>query len=620
MTSTRAAAAAAFLLAGAGCATASPGWLARVDQETITARELRQEFARHHYALEKILASDDDVRKYVDRLVDRRLFVQEGYRLGLQDAPDVKEAVARVRGQKMAELLLEDELDAKAVVREDEVKAAHERLGERLEVRQVVVRTREAADAVAAALAAGGDLEALARERSIADSAKRGGMLAVGWGLDEAYERTLFPLPDGKASPPFQSAAGWEVARVEKRTAVERPPLERVAGQIRQLLQKRRRQALEADLYASLWSRYEARVLPCAPDVGSLEPSAAAKDPTPCASWRGGGVTVAALAARVKLAELRAVSARWPELRQALVEDLVNRELLRLEAEARGYGARPEVVEPVKVQQDDLVESRLYRDYVVKDVRAGEEDARGYFDANRARFVEEARYDLAQVVVDTPELAREVEEKIRSRQPFAEIAAAYTKDKEARKAGGRVGPVAKGLLRDEFAPVAALGEGEVSAPIRARDGYHLVKVLAIVPERPRTFEESKEEARARALEERQRAEVDRWVKALRAAARIRISEAGIRAYVAEAREEARREREAAQAKGAAKLPPGHAPVASASPAGGEGRAEGTAAPAAAPGTVPPAGSSSLTPAGGADRTGGAPSPAAAAPAGTPTSP
>lgn len=544
----RAVVGAAVLALCAGCA--SPKYLAKVNHETITGKELRAEFARHHAALEKFLANDADVRKYVGRLVDRRLFVQEAYRIGLHDAPEVRESVARARGNKMIELFLKDEVEARTKVSEDEVRAVHEGLTQQLEVRHVVLATKEEAEAVAAAAAAGEDLEALARTRSISPSAKRGGMLIVAWGGDEAYESVLFGLAEGTIAPVFQSREGWEVARVEKRRTVERPPLEKVAPKIRQALQKRKRHAREEELYSALWSKYGASAQECAPDVEALKAAAARQDQTPCASWRGGAVSVEALAARVKLDELDGTGARWPELRKAVVEDLVNRELVVLEAEERGYAARPEVIERVTVLQDDLVESKLFREYVVKDVVATDEDAKRFFDANPAQFMDEARYELAQILVDTPEIAKEVEAKVRTGQPFAELAAEYSKDRRNAGNGGRVGYLEKGMLKDVFAPIAALEEGQVSGPLRAEDGYHIVKVLSILPARQRPFEVAKEQARARALEEQRRVEVDRWVAKLRAAATIKVSDSGIRAYGKEIREQLRKETEEQRASAA----------------------------------------------------------------------
>lgn len=613
----RAAVGAAILAVTAGCA--SPRYLAKVNDETLTQKEVRLEFSRHHAALEDFLAQDADIRKYVDRLVDRRLFVQEGYRMDLHESPDVREDMARIRAQKMVELFRKEEVEAKATVSEEEVKAIYAQLGQRIEVRQIVVATKEQADAIAAELAAGKDMQKVARERSIAPSAKMGGMLQVGWGLDEAYEKVLFPLADATVSPPFKSQAGWEVARVEKRNEVKLPPYEKAQSSIRQVLARRKRIAREEEVYAGLWAKYEAKILECAPDIASLRTAAERLDQTECATWRGGKITAAALAARVKLDQLdqmEQAKTRWHDMRRFLVEDLVNRELVLLEGEALGYGGRPEVADRLTVMQDDLVESKLYRDHVVKGITASDEDAKAYYDANTAMFVDDQQYELAQVLVETEEVANEVVEKIRTRQPFAEIAQAYSKDRRNAASGGTVGFAKKRMLQKEFAPVAALQEGEVSAPIKATDGYHVIKVLSIKPARQLTFEESKEEARASALQRKQKAEVDRWIGKLRDAATIKINERGIRAYGNEVREELKREQEEkarrkAESQAAATAAAAAAAEAKAAAAGqpaiGAAAADGQPVPPAAgaqpqPGTggaasplVPDAAPSPLTP-------------------------
>jgi parvulin-like peptidyl-prolyl isomerase len=536
---------AAALLAGlcAGCATAAPAGLARVNDEVVTGQALRQEFARHHYAMDKILGDEAEVRRYLARLVDRRLFVQEAYRLGLDEAPEVREAVARHRAQRLVEAWVKEEIEARATVSDDEVRAVHQGLTEQLEVRQLVVATRAEAEAARAAALGGADFEALVRERSTAESAARGGLLLVGWGAEEAYEQALAALKAGELTAPFQSPLGWEVMRLEQRKAVEPPAYERVAPRIRQVLQRRKRAAREREAYGALWARYDARVLDCAPTVAALRQAVAGPAPATCATWTGGTLTEAALAARLKLDQLGAAGERWPELRKAVLEDLVARELAALDAEARGLGARPEVAAAVKTRQDDLVEARLYREQVIKGIQVDDAEARRWFEAHAAELEEDARLELAQIVVATPEAAREVAAKLAAGQPFAELAASASTDARTAADGGRLGFVERKRLTGPFAPVAALGEGEVSAPIATRDGQHLVKVLSARPARPRPFEEVAEEVRRRALEEKQQAEVARWVKTLRASARIELHDDAIRAYGRERLEALKREPE-----------------------------------------------------------------------------
>ncbi len=308
----------------------------------------------------------------------------------------------------------------------------------------------------------------------------------------------------------------------------------------------------------------------------ALREAAAKKDSTPCATWRGGQVTAEAVAKRVKLEAGDALSERWPVLRKPLIEDLVNRELVLLEATAQGFGQRPEVTGKVAVRRDELVEGVLFRDYVVKGIEPSDEDARRYYDAHLDQFAVDVQLELAQILVASEETATEVAARLKTGQPFAELAAAHSIHAASAKEGGRVGFIERRKLTEEFASIAPLSEGEVSAPVKSKEGFHIIKVLSTKPARQLPFDEVRDEAKKLDLQERRKAATDKWVATLKAAAKVKISDAGIRAYSKERTEELRRERELARAKEAPPSSQSSAPTAAPAPAG-------SSAPAPAPG-------------------------------------
>jgi parvulin-like peptidyl-prolyl isomerase len=157
-------------------------------------------------------------------------------------------------------------------------------------------------------------------------------------------------------------------------------------------------------------------------------------------------------------------------------------------------------------------------------------EVKAYYDAHPAEFKEEMKFELAQVVVEKPETAAEVEAKVKDKVPFEELAAAYSLDKVNSDKGGYVGVLTRTQLEKEFASVALLTEGQVSAPVQSPRGYHIVKVLAVKPERQLTFDEAKDAVREKTLDEKRRAAQQRWVKKLRENSVIEVSDAGIVAY------------------------------------------------------------------------------------------
>jgi parvulin-like peptidyl-prolyl isomerase len=407
-------------------------------------------------------------------------------------------------------------------------------------------------------------------------------MTIVRWGPDEAREKVVAGLKEGETSPVFQSSEGWEVIRVERRVPNKMMGMDKASSFIRGTIERRKRSAAEEALRASLRAAYDARVLACAPTIDSLKAAAKVDDATPCATWRGGKLTASELAKQVHVEKLEETPALYEKNRAAVVDELLDRELVKLEAQAKGYPRRPEIAARVKRRQDDLVEAKLYQDWVIKKVAVTDDEVKAYYAAHLDAFKDEQKFELAQIVVETPEAAAEVEAKLKAKEPFEELVTAYTLDRVNADKGGYVGVLTKTQLDKDFSAVTALAEGQVSPPVQSKRGYHIVKVLAIKPEHQQTFEEARDAAREKALEEQRKASQKRWVTKLRESATIEVSQAGIAAYQ---EEQLRRLREEEARKAAAKEAAEKKAAAQAAPAV---PVEGAPAPAAPAVPAPPA--------------------------------
>ena len=89
---------------------------------------------------------------------------------------------------------------------------------------------------------------------------------------------------------------------------------------------------------------------------------------------------------------------------------------------------------------------------------------------------------------------------------FAQLAKQHSEDVGSSGNGGDLGLVERGLFPPEFEQAAfTLKAGEVSKPVRTKDGYHLIKVTALKPELRKPFQEVRDaidkELRKRPAEE-----------------------------------------------------------------------------------------------------------------------
>jgi len=525
-------AAAAVLLAG-GCVSSS--YLAKVNEEAITGENLKAEFTRRHGGHGKFLLGESEARQFLEIVIDQKLLVQEAYRLDLQNQADIRKAVTDFEERTATDFLVRKEIDEKAQATPDEIRAAWQTETTMLyRAREIALDTQEEADSVFQRLAAGADFETLARQCSIAASRIYGGRLPLlGWGaMDPGWEQAVERLAPDETSAPFPSADGWEIVQLVELVPAERPPYEQAEKRIDAILKKRKLEQRRRELTDFLWSKYH--VKRSGIDLGpeGLHDALQKKGDEPIASWDGGSLTVKDFVRQVDWQE---VAGLLPGRFRSEIEDrlrqAVNEPLAKLEAQARGIAKVPDVARAVTLYRDDLMERALYADYILKDTKVTDPEIRAYYDGHTAEFTSPEKRRVAHIVVPSLEEAQEIRKKIEEGETFASLVGTRSTDTTSVKAGGDLGWITKKDASGVFEKVFSLDEGKVSEPLKSKFGWHLVKVSKITPERPLGLEEAKEPIRKKLLEQKQREARAFWVKKLRAASTIRISNPGIRKFV-----------------------------------------------------------------------------------------
>lgn len=123
-------------------------------------------------------------------------------------------------------------------------------------------------------------------------------------------------------------------------------------------------------------------------------------------------------------------------------------------------------------------------------ITASEAEITEYFQKNPENFqapeTVRASHILVRVNQDaTPEITREKEGFVRSlrerivekKEPFADLARQFSDDAGSKDKGGDLGFFSEDRMVPEFSAAAfALGQGEVSEPVRTTFGYHLIRL------------------------------------------------------------------------------------------------------------------------------------------------
>src|SRR3990172_7302362 len=223
-----------LLAVSAGCASYTLSRdnlvLARVNGQAVTLQEVKEEFQRTHQGHLRFLGTETELSQFVNRVVEIRLLIEEAYRIGLDRDPPVLAAVQEYRRSLMVQAIYRDEVQARVSVSEEELKAFHSQLGERVSVRLIQVSTRAEAAQIKEALAAGASFAQLAKERSLGRKAESGGDLGfvTAGMLNPALEKVAFALPEGQTSEIVASPEGYGILQVKERRTSQLPDFTQV--------------------------------------------------------------------------------------------------------------------------------------------------------------------------------------------------------------------------------------------------------------------------------------------------------------------------------------------------------------------------------------------------------
>lgn len=143
------------------------------------------------------------------------------------------------------------------------------------------------------------------------------------------------------------------------------------------------------------------------------------------------------------------------------------------------------------------------------EVSVDEATLRSWFEDNRSSYLTEEQRLASHILIEVPEDAEEggteearkeaeaVVERIRGGEDFAEVAREVSDDPGSANAGGDLGWIERGQMPQAFEEALfALGEGEVSEPVKTGFGYHVIKLRDVQEPRGQTFEQARQEVAA----------------------------------------------------------------------------------------------------------------------------
>ncbi|HEX7880944.1 MAG TPA: peptidyl-prolyl cis-trans isomerase [Candidatus Eisenbacteria bacterium] len=198
-----------------------------------------------------------------------------------------------------------------------------------------------------------------------------------------------------------------------------------------------------------------------------------------------------------------------PEKRMAFLNDLINKEVMEMEARRR----QPELEESQRRRLHRFAETQLMNQLTTVEInnKIKVEDAEVRAVWNRMDREFHARH----ILVPTRDQALDIKKQLDGGAAWEAMAAEHSKDPDNAQRGGDLGWVAAGVMVQPFEEALfSLQAGQISDPIQTRFGYHIIKVDEVRNvERPE-FESVRERVYSLLLQQRSLARQEEFQKML----------------------------------------------------------------------------------------------------------
>ena len=206
-----------------------------------------------------------------------------------------------------------------------------------------------------------------------------------------------------------------------------------------------------------------------------------------------------------------------PELRAAIRDQLIIREIFAQEAEAKGFARNPDLTRQLEQMREDLLIRALIQDHLANVEPVTEDDVNREYQRLHGAASSDKEYRARHILVDKEEDARQIIAQLRKGETF-ETLARRSRDIGSAQQGGDLDWATPDTYVKEFSEaMVALQKGRFTEkPVRTQFGYHIIRLDDVRTTTPPPIAQVAPQIR----QDLERARVDKLQQALRAKAKV----------------------------------------------------------------------------------------------------
>lgn len=197
-----------------------------------------------------------------------------------------------------------------------------------------------------------------------------------------------------------------------------------------------------------------------------------------------------------------------PEGMQKVVDELINQQLLYLEAKENKLDETEEFKSLEEETKQNLLKNYALNKLIANE-NVTEEEIEKHYNDNKAQYQKEESVKAKHILVDTEDEAKEAIKEIEDGSSFEEVAKKHS-NCPSKESGGNLGEFTRGKMVPEFEEAAFdMEEGTVSEPVKSEFGYHVIQLDEKIPAGESSFEEVRNQINEQLLRLKQQ---DKYLK------------------------------------------------------------------------------------------------------------
>lgn len=441
--------------------------LAIVNGRPITETDLLYDLQIEHRREDLSGAGSFDLERFLQKVIDDTLIVEEAERMGLGDSPFVQAKVRQYIIREDVTRLYQEEILSKIEVTEEEARRYYQEMYEVFRVSIIETDSPEKAKEAERELSEGGDFSALVKRYGGREDVK---YTRLALARSPEFEELVLGLKAGQWGGPAEIDGIYYIVKLIRRDPPEGRFEERKTRVIKQLKKEKEREL--SDRYLQQL-RQKSQIWVNEALIAELKESDDLKpfrdDTRVLARVDGEELRVSALFSPEKTPSPLAV--------ERLVQNWIDRKVVDLEALRRGYHERSPLREQVRRYRDQILKRVFIGTVVLPQIKRDDRSLREYYKRNMDRYRRPTRYRLQEIVLKSREDAEEVLKQLKKGADFGWLARTRSVASTSKR-GGEVGWVTlDGLSEPVRNAVRGLTVGGISGVIDDGEHYRIVRLV-----------------------------------------------------------------------------------------------------------------------------------------------